>query len=75
MSWRNWKAAMLSTVILILLFWFPFSRRVILFLLPLGSGIDDLVFFVLLIAAAVLIMIRAAPVRNKLHALAKWFTK
>lgn len=75
MSWRNWKAAMLSTVILILLFWFPFSRRVLLFLLPLGSGIDDLVFFVLLIAAAVLIMIRAAPVRNKLHALAKWFTK
>lgn len=75
MSWRNWKAAMLSTVILILLFWIPFTRKVILFLLPLGSGVDDLVFFVLLIVAAFLLMLRAAPVRNKLHALAKWLSK
>lgn len=75
MSWRNWKAAMLSTVILILLFWIPFTRKIFLFLLPLGSGIDDLVFFVLLIIACVLLMMRAAPVQNKLHALAKWFTK
>lgn len=26
------------------MFWIPFTRSVILFILPLGSGIDDLIF-------------------------------
>lgn len=66
---------MLVTSILILLFWIPVTRSAILFVLPLGSGLDDLIFFVLLIIACVLLMMRAAPVRNKMHAIAKWFSK
>lgn len=75
MRWGNWKKVMIATSILILLFWIPVTRSAILFVLPLGSGLDDLIFFVLLIIACVLLMMRAAPVRNKMHAIAKWFSK
>lgn len=75
MRWGNWRKVMLVTSILILLFWIPVTRSAILFVLPLGSGLDDLIFFVLLILACVLLMMRAAPVRNKMHAITKWFSK
>jgi hypothetical protein len=34
-------------------FWLPFTRRIILFILPLGTGIDDLVVWVCIIGLAV----------------------
>lgn len=36
-------------VLLVLLFWNPFTRKVIIFILPLGRGIDDLVFWIFLV--------------------------
>lgn len=41
-------------VVLALLFANPMTRGMILFLLPLGSGVDDLIFIVLLVLAVVL---------------------
>ena len=45
---KTTKTLVIALVIL-LLFWNPMTRAVILFILPLGSGVDDLV----MIAAAV----------------------
>ena len=39
--------------LLVLLFWNPFTRQIILFLLPLGSGVDDLVFYILVVLTIV----------------------
>jgi len=41
------KKALVALVVLLILFWNPRTRAVLLFLLPLGSGVDDLVFLVL----------------------------
>ena len=46
-----WTAAV--ALLVAVLFWNPFTRSVILFILPLGSGIDDLIFIAALILAAV----------------------
>jgi len=43
----------LAFIIVALLFWNPFTRSIILFILPLGSGMDDLIFIAALIAAIV----------------------
>jgi len=41
-----------------LLFWMPFTRNIILFILPLGSGIDDLIAIVLLVFGGFLLLLR-----------------
>lgn len=33
-------------IVLGLVFWFPLTRGLVLFLLPLGSGVDDLIFVI-----------------------------
>ena len=53
----------------------PWTRQMILFILPLGSGIDDLVFFVLLFLAGFVLLMRVIPVRDKVRKIAKWFSK
>ena len=63
------------TLIAIFLFWFPLSRSAILWILPLGSGVDDLIFLVLLFIAFVLLLIRVMPVKNKIKKLAEWLMK
>lgn len=47
------RTVLIAAFIIAILFWNPFSRSVILFILPLGSGIDDLVFIAALVVAAV----------------------
>lgn len=49
-------------VVATVLFWIPFTRRIVLFVLPLGKGVDDIVFWVL--AGAVLIL---AYLRGQLY--------
>ena len=75
MQWRNWSKVMSCICMMIALMLFPFTRPVILWLLPLGSGVDDLIFFVLVFLDAVLLLIRAAPVKDKLKAFARWISK
>lgn len=74
-TWRNWRTLMACVLGLICLMSIPFTRAVIVWMLPLGSGMDDLVFFALVLAAAVLLLIRAAPMKDKLKAFAHWISK
>lgn len=54
------KITIIASILLIVavLFWNPFTRQVILFLLPLGSGLDDIIFIFCLVAGGVLMLIR-----------------
>jgi len=45
---------LLIVLVGVLLFANPYTRGLILFILPLGSGVDDLVFIMLIVAAVVL---------------------
>lgn len=74
-TWSNWKKLVLALCILILLMLFPITRRLMFLILPLGSGIDDLIFFILLFFLAVMLLLRAVPVKDKIAKLAKWLTK
>ena len=48
MTWKQTKDVLIMVAVALFLLWNPFTRQAILFVLPLGSGIDDLVFLVLL---------------------------
>ena len=74
-TFRNWKILMVSTIVAILLFWFPPTRAAILWVLPLGSGVDDFVFLCLLTLAFILLLIRVMPVKDKLKKIANWIMK
>ena len=71
----NWSKVMLVVLTLIILFFIPFTRSVILFILPLGSGVDDLIFFALLFVAFILLLMKILPDRDWLRKFALWFTK
>ena len=43
---------------LMLLFWNPLTRQLILWILPLGSGMDDIVFIVLLVIGLTIATVR-----------------
>jgi hypothetical protein len=42
----NWRAIGLGLLATTALLFFPITRRIIVFILPLGSGIDDLLFMI-----------------------------
>jgi len=44
-------------VAVVFVMWNPITRQVVLFLLPLGSGVDDLVFIIAIVFAIVLRLI------------------
>ncbi len=46
----KWKKFFLVLIIILLSLWFPVTRYIIFWLLPVGSGIDDLVFIIVLVA-------------------------
>lgn len=71
----NWSKVMLVILTLIVLFFIPITRSIILFILPLGSGVDDLLFFVLLFVAAILLLMKILPDPDWLRKFALWFTK
>lgn len=43
----------IAALVLAFCFWHPLLRQVVLFILPLGSGFDDFVFFALLVFAVI----------------------
>jgi len=71
----NWAKTMIVLCVLLLLLANPVTRQMILLILPLGSGIDDLIFFVVLAAIGFVLLLRVLPVRDKAHKIAKWFSK
>ena len=48
----------LALLTIALLFWIPPARMAILWLLPLGSGIDDLIFIFTLTIGGILLLVR-----------------
>ena len=44
--------------VLAFLLWHPVTRRVIVFILPLGKGVDDLIFWALLIVFVLIAFIK-----------------
>ena len=53
----------------------PITRHLLLWILPLGSGIDDLIFFVLLFALITVALIRLADVDTLIANMKNWFSK
>jgi len=60
MSARN-RIGTIAIVLLVIgfLFWIPFTRAAILYILPLGSGLDDIIFIGALAIGGILLVIRA----------------
>lgn len=78
MSWKNmsnWAKTMIVLAALLLLMLFPPTRAVLLFILPLGSGIDDLIFFILLFAFTTVALLKLANVDAVVAKLRNWFSK
>lgn len=71
----NWAKTMIVLCVALLLMLIPFTRSIIVFILPLGSGMDDLLFFILLFAAVVVFLIRGARLDKVKEWLINWFSK
>lgn len=72
MKINNWTKVVIILLSLILLMLIPFTRAALLFILPLGSGIDDLIFFILLILLAIVLLMKIL-MPGFLQKIAKWF--
>lgn len=75
MKITNWWKALIAILILMWLFIFPPTRQVILFILPLGSGIDDLIFFMLLFVAVILVTLKVINIKEILEKVGHWLSK
>lgn len=71
----NWAKTMIVLCLLLLLMINPITRQLILFILPLGSGIDDLIFFILLFVTVTVFLIRGARLEKVKAWLINWFSK
>lgn len=60
---KNWVKVAISLIVIAFLFANPTTRAVIGFFLPLGSGVDDIIELVVLIALGVLLVCKI--IRNK----------
>lgn len=69
---NNWTKVVIILLSLILLMLIPFTRAVLLFILPLGSGIDDLIFFILLFLLAIILLMKIL-MPGFLQKIVKWF--
>lgn len=70
----NWCKAVIMLAALLFLMIFPPTRSLVVFLLPLGSGIDDLIFFILLFATIMVVLFRLTDI-NVLKKIIRWFHK
>lgn len=59
---------------LLFLMIFPPTHSLVVFLLPLGSGIDDLIFFILLFVTIMVVLFRLTDI-NVLKKIVRWFHK
>lgn len=58
----NWCKAVIVLAALLFLMIFPPTRSLVVFLLPLGSGIDDLIFFILLFVTIMVVLFRLTDI-------------
>lgn len=70
----NWCKAVIVLAALLFLMIFPPTRSLVVFLLPLGSGIDDLIFFILVFATIMVVLFRLTDI-NVLKKIVRWFHK
>lgn len=54
----GWKKVVVPLIIMLILLWIPPTRYAIFWLLPVGSGIDDLIFIVIGVAVFILAFVR-----------------
>lgn len=71
----NWAKTIIVLLVLLLLMLFPPTRTVLIYMLPLGSGIDDLIFFILLFVLVVVSLIKLANVDDVVAKIRNWFSK
>lgn len=78
MRWKrlsNWAKAMIVLGLMVLAMAIPITRKILLLILPLGSGIDDLIFFVLLFLFGTVALFKLSDVEAVLDKLRRWFAK
>jgi hypothetical protein len=54
-EWPRWVWGTIICFVGAFLFWHPLTRAVMLWLLPLGSGVDDVIVMVLLVLGVALV--------------------
>lgn len=69
----NWKKTVLVLVILIFLVLLQPTRQLLYLILPLGSGIDDLIFWILCFVLLIVLLIRIDDYGTWLERLKIWF--
>jgi hypothetical protein len=65
---RNWMKICIGLVIIAILFANPYTRPIIHFILPLGSGIDDIIVIIALVWLVAVLIYRAIIHRKKVNA-------
>ena len=78
MRWKslsNWAKTLITLGVCMLAMAIPITRQLLLWILPLGSGIDDLIFFVLLFSFIIVSLIRLADVDTLIENMKNWFSK
>lgn len=71
----NWAKTMTMLCLLLVLMINPMTRQMIFLLLPLGSGVDDLIFIILLFVTVTVFLIRGAQLNKVKKWLIEWFSK
>lgn len=71
----NWAKTVIVLLVILFLMIFPPTRHFIMFLLPLGSGIDDLIFFIVLSILIAVLAIKFADTDRVKDWLIHFFSK
>lgn len=71
----NWAKTMIVLGVLLLLMLFPPTRSILFLILPLGSGIDDLIFFVLLFVFGIVALLKLYDFKAVLTKIGHWLSK
>lgn len=71
----NWAKTMIVLCLLLVLMINPMTRQMIFLILPLGSGVDDLIFIILLFVTLTVFLIRGAQLDKVKNWLVEWFSK
>lgn len=56
---KDWWKLVAALLGIAFLFWNPITRRIIIFILPLGRGIDDMIVWLALIGVGIVLFVRA----------------
>ena len=71
----NWAKTTLIAAALLVAMLNPMVRSIVILILPLGSGIDDLIFVILALVVFMLLLMKVLTAKNPIKRLAEWFLK